>query len=357
MYTNEGEFLGNCLLITRSILGCCCILAAPIALHQVIQEHKKGREGALKYSIQMFAMLASIMMALYEGLRIIEWAKNCKKDYASKKQEATADYSQECLNLYNISKVVYQLAYTFIILGYLVLVLVITELNANTKKSSGDKIFKSRATKYTLFAVMGLYVVLSVGGLVVRYIMGKAFVSSAVDGLYVGMLTIAALKEAKTLVSLNYHSAKAAGLSDEAKAARRASAVPMLRCIGVNLFCALGLLTRKILERLMHTKYFPYLYLMTLIIKRVVMLPPVLYLIYWAHESRGSGQSPLAQLSNAANAVGRGVAGGACAVGRGVAGGASRCGGCCRWGVEDKGLKRRGAATVNHCHRALASGR
>ena len=35
--------------------------------------------------------------------------------------------------------------------------------------------------------------------------------------LKVGMITIAALKEAKTLVSLNYHSAKAAGLSDEAK--------------------------------------------------------------------------------------------------------------------------------------------
>merc|ERR1711998_267081 len=152
-------------------------------------------------------------MALYEGLRIFGAAKQCSASW--KTQEVTADYSQECLDTYHVSKVVYQLAYMFIILGYLMLVLVITELNANTKKSSGDKIFKSNTTKYTLAFLMGLYVALSIAGLAVRIRMGKSFASAAVDGLYVGGLTIAAIKEAKTLIMLNYQSAKAAGLSEE----------------------------------------------------------------------------------------------------------------------------------------------
>ena len=45
------------------------------------------------------------------------------------------------------------------------------------------------------------------------------------------------------------------------RAARRASAVPMLWCIGVNLFCALGLLTRKVdKEQHVHTYAYAHAY-------------------------------------------------------------------------------------------------
>jgi len=161
-------------------------------------------------------------------------------------------------------------------------------------------------------------VALSISGLAVRIRMGKSFASAAVDGLYVGGLTIAAIKEAKTLIMLNYQSAKAAGLSEEAKAARRASTVPMLWCIGVNVLCVLGLLTRKLLtthtfkvsQGLYNFEHIPYMYLAMMIMKRVCMLPPLLYLIYWAHESRSSGKSPLAELATAAGAVSRHIYGG-----------------------------------------------
>lgn len=288
------DYMGHIIPIARVSLAFCFLALSLVALQQVLHEIHLGRDkdaarakgksagvGSLRFWLNLGAFCSAFLFFIYDVIRTAEGSRSGK------------DNQTEDNGMYKFKKVLEQMAYSFTILGLMILVVLIAEVDTSrsAKRAGADgqtKLFKSRRSTIVLQATFGSYIFLIAAGLIVLIVTensSKAMITLTYF-LYGAVFLSVAARFVFSVVRKTRKSIETM-TEEQAFVAKKKIRRLLLLCVACVVALACLLIKQgmdKILKLPMDWK--PGLYIgVNVIFNRLTFGILICVCIYWAHDS------------------------------------------------------------------------